>query len=66
MRKIYIPQPNLRNKKVGASLVVQWLRFHAPKAGGLGWIPGQGKYIPHAATKTLHPATKDPTCLNKD
>ena len=43
MRKIYIPQPNLRNKKVGASLVVQWLRFHAPKAGGLGWIPGQGK-----------------------
>ena len=23
------------------SLVVQWLRLHAPKAGGLGWIPGQ-------------------------
>ena len=42
MHKIYIPQPNLRNKKVGASLVVQWLRFHAPKAVGLGWIPGQG------------------------
>ena len=24
------------------SLVVQWLRLHAPKAGGLGSIPGQG------------------------
>ena len=42
MHKIYIPQPNLRNKKVGASLVVHSLRFHAPKAVGLGWIPGQG------------------------
>ena len=24
------------------SLVVQWLRFHAPNAGGPGLIPGQG------------------------
>ena len=24
------------------SLVVQWLRLHAPSAGGLGSIPGQG------------------------
>ena len=22
--------------------MVQWLRFHAPNAGGLGLIPGQG------------------------
>ena len=26
----------------GASLVVWWLRLHAPNAGGLGPIPGQG------------------------
>ena len=25
----------------GAFLVVQWLRLHAPNAGGLGLIPGQ-------------------------
>ena len=25
-----------------ASLVVQWLRLHAPNAGGLDSIPGQG------------------------
>ncbi|TEA42709.1 hypothetical protein DBR06_SOUSAS1610227, partial [Sousa chinensis] len=24
------------------SLVVQWLRLHAPNTGGLGSIPGQG------------------------
>ena len=24
------------------SLVVQWLRLHAPNAGDLGLIPGQG------------------------
>ena len=27
---------------VGTSLVVQWLRLHAPNAGGPGSIPGQG------------------------
>ena len=32
----------------GSTLVVQWLRLHAPNAGGLGLTPGQ---IPHAATK---------------
>ena len=26
----------------GTSLVIQWLRLHAPNAGGLGSIPGQG------------------------
>ena len=26
---------------VGTSLVVQWLRVHAPNAGGLGSIPDQ-------------------------
>ena len=28
--------------KLGTSLVVQWLRFHAPNAGGLASIPGWG------------------------
>jgi len=26
---------------VGTLLVVQWLRFHTPSAGGAGLIPGQ-------------------------
>ena len=26
----------------GTSLVFQWLRLHAPNAGGLGSIPGRG------------------------
>ena len=52
----------------GTSLVVQWLRLHAPKAEGLGSIPGQGTRfnmpqlrvhmlhlkVPHAATKKSH------------
>ena len=28
--------------------MVQWLRFHASIAGGMGSIPGQGTKIPHA------------------
>ena len=32
----------------GTSLVVQWLRLHAPNAEGMGLIPGQGTKIPHA------------------
>ena len=30
------------NSGLRTSLVVQWLRLHAPNAGGLGSIPGQG------------------------
>ena len=36
---------------LGTSLVVQWLRFHAPNTGGRGSIPGQGTRIPHAIAK---------------
>ena len=32
----------------GTSLVVQWLRLHAPSAGGTDSIPGQGTKILHA------------------
>ena len=33
----------------GNSLVVQWLRFCASNAGGVGSIPGQETKIPHVA-----------------
>ena len=32
----------VRNNDSGAFLVVQWLRFHTPNAGGPGSIPGGG------------------------
>ena len=31
----------IKRRHGGTSLVVQWLRLHIPKAGGLGLIPGQ-------------------------
>ena len=36
----------------GTSLVAQWLRLHAPNAGGLGLIRGKGtrSHMLHAAT----------------
>ena len=37
-----------KNEYVGTSLVVQWLRFHASNAGGMGLIPDWGTKIPHA------------------
>ncbi|TEA23034.1 hypothetical protein DBR06_SOUSAS12510026, partial [Sousa chinensis] len=47
------------------SLVVQWVRLHAPNAGGPGSIPGQGtRSHMHAATKSSHVATKDPAHCN--
>ena len=58
--------------------MVQWLRLHAPNAGGLGSFPGQGtinrSHMPqlkilHAATKKKkipHATTKDPACHNED
>ena len=46
---------------IGTALVVQWLRLHAPCAGGPHSIPGQGTRshmpqlkISHALTKTWH------------
>ena len=33
---------SLYDEFIGTSLVVHWLRLHAPNAGGLGSIPGQG------------------------
>ena len=57
----------------GTSLLVQWVGLHAPNAGGLVSIPGQGirsrmhatiKSV-HAATKNVHAVTKKSTCRNK-
>ena len=31
-----------RQESAGISLVVQWLRLHAPSVGGPGWMPPQG------------------------
>jgi len=39
----------LKNGALGTSLAVEWLRFHASSAGGMGLIFGKGTRIPHAA-----------------
>ena len=44
----------VKQGRSGASLVVQWLRFSASSAGGMGSIPGQGTKIPYA----IHSAAK--------
>ena len=45
--------------RIGTSLVVQWLRLHAPNAGGRGSNPAQGtRSHMHAATKSSHATTK--------
>lgn len=44
------PKLHLNTAKMEASLLVQWLRFHAPSAGVPGLILGWGIKIPHEAT----------------
>ena len=71
----------MNNQKVyrGTSLVVPWLRFHAPNAEGPGSIPGQGTRshmpqirvfllylkIPNVATKTQYSQNKKLIFLRK-
>ena len=51
---------------LGTSLVVQWVRFHAPNAGGPSSIPDQGtRSHLHAATKSPHAATNSPRGATK-
>ena len=45
-------------KSRGDFPVAQWLQLHAPSAGGLGSIPGQG------TRSHVHAATKDPAFQN--
>ena len=60
------PQTLLKEECPGTSLAVQWLRLHAPNAGGMGSIPGQGtRSHMHAATKSSHATTKEPAQPNK-
>ena len=44
----------LKDLGVETSLMVQWLRLHAPNAGGLGSIPGQRTESSQATGKTWH------------
>ena len=39
--------------------MAQWLRLHAPNAGGLGLIPGQG------TRSHMHATTKEPAWCNQ-
>ena len=53
------------NTRWGTSLVVQWLRLHTPKAGGLGSVPGLGtrSYMPQRRVHT--PQLKIPRATTK-
>ena len=46
-------------------MVVQWLRFYAPSAEGLGSIPGQGTR-PHMLQPKKEKKNKDTSCCNED
>ena len=39
---LVIREKQIKIKYSGTSLMVQWLRLHAPNVGGVGLIPGQG------------------------
>ena len=47
-----------QRKKLGAPLVIQWLRHCALIAGGPGLIPGQGTRSHVSQLKMLHTTTK--------
>ena len=46
--------------RLGTSLVIQWLRLHAPSAEGLGSIPGQGTRSSMLQLKIQHATAKIP------
>ena len=54
-------------RRSGTPLVVQCLRLHAPKAGGLGSIPGQetSSHVPLLRPGTAEKKKKDGFCLKK-
>ena len=47
---------------MGTSLVVQWLRLHAPNTGGLGSIPSQGTRSYMLQLKILYAAYMNILC----
>ena len=57
----------MKKGKTRSSLVVQWLKLHAPNAGGPGSIPGQGNR-PHPLRLKIPPMAtkiKDPRAATK-
>ena len=70
MLRFLVVTLNKRKKevKLGASLVVQWVRLRVPNAGGLGSISGGGTRVP-CATGQPGPHTtirEKPTQRNKE
>ena len=61
MRLILSKSVNLKKKKkrLGTSLVVQWLRLHAASAEDPSLIAGQGTRSHMLKPKILHAATKN-------
>ena len=57
----------MKGDVLGTPLVVQWLRFCAPNARGLGSIPGQRSafHMPQQRSTILHVATKT-WCSQRD
>ena len=49
---------DVTEQQQGPSLVVQWLRLHAPNAGALGSIPAQGTRSHMLQLKNPHVAVK--------
>ena len=52
-------------KYIGASLVVKWLRLHAPNAGGLDLIRGQGTRSYMLQLRVHRPQLKNLLAANK-
>ena len=50
----------VNSKQTGTSPVVQWLRLHAPNAGGPGLIPGRGT---RSRMLQLRPGTAENICV---
>ena len=48
----------------GTSFMVQWLRLHAPNAGGPGLIPGQGTRSRMLQLEDPAHHDEDPACRN--
>ena len=61
MSYVFLP----RYSYVGASLVVKWLRLHAPNAGGLDLIRGQGTRSYTLQLRVHRPQLKNLLAANK-
>ena len=62
---LYPIYTHLNVTNFGISLVVQWLRLHAPSAEDPGSIPGQGTRSRMPQLKSVHAASKDLVQTNK-